>query len=252
MKKFIVFCSIAISALLFVAGASYASPITNGLIAEYEFSGNAGDATVYGASLTTDRFGNVNSAYDFDGNDYMQTTVNSNINPLSFSVWFRAETVGGEHSIVDSDVAGNYGHSLILGYWNGDSTLDVQYHNGYHDSAVTISPNGWCHAVVNYYSDKVELYINNTFYSFDNGNYVGAFDGSNFRFGRHNGNDPQWFDGQIDDIYFFNRALSANEVGVLYDYNPGQGDPVPEPATLLLFGLGMLSLAGISRKTVTD
>jgi hypothetical protein len=45
------------------------------LIASYSFSGNAtdesgngNDGIVYGATLTTDRFGNANSAYEFDGN----------------------------------------------------------------------------------------------------------------------------------------------------------------------------------------
>ena len=55
------------------SGAS-AVPITNGLVAAYEFNGNANDVSgngnngvVNGATLTADRFGNANSAYSFDG-----------------------------------------------------------------------------------------------------------------------------------------------------------------------------------------
>ena len=47
---------------------------TNGLVAWYPFNGNANDSsgngnhgTNNGATLTTDRFGNANSAYTFDG-----------------------------------------------------------------------------------------------------------------------------------------------------------------------------------------
>jgi hypothetical protein len=47
---------------------------TNGLIAWYPFNGNANDesgngnnGTVNGATLTSDRFGNVEKAYSFDG-----------------------------------------------------------------------------------------------------------------------------------------------------------------------------------------
>tara|TARA_B100000902_G_C26670287_1_gene602721 strand:- start:79 stop:306 length:228 start_codon:yes stop_codon:yes gene_type:complete len=47
---------------------------TNGLVGYWPFNGNANDesvntnnGTVNGATLTTDRFGNANSAYDFDG-----------------------------------------------------------------------------------------------------------------------------------------------------------------------------------------
>jgi hypothetical protein len=48
---------------------------TNGLVAYYPFNGNANDASgngnngvVNGATLTTDRFGDVGKAYSFDGN----------------------------------------------------------------------------------------------------------------------------------------------------------------------------------------
>jgi len=49
-------------------------PPTNGLVAWYPLNGNANDAsghgnhgTVNGATLISDRFGNTNSAYNFDG-----------------------------------------------------------------------------------------------------------------------------------------------------------------------------------------
>ncbi|MGK5093982.1 hypothetical protein WDW89_18465 [Deltaproteobacteria bacterium TL4] len=49
---------------------------TNGLVAYYPFNGNANDesgnwnnGTVNGATLTTDRHGNANKAYSFDGAD---------------------------------------------------------------------------------------------------------------------------------------------------------------------------------------
>ena len=48
--------------------------LDSGLVAHYPFNGNANDesgnanhGTVNGATLTTDRFGNANKAYSFDG-----------------------------------------------------------------------------------------------------------------------------------------------------------------------------------------
>lgn len=71
---------------------------TNGLIAEYLFNGNANDTSgqgndgiVNGSTLTTDRNGNANSAYIFDGvDDYIEIADHSSLDGmdgLTISVW---------------------------------------------------------------------------------------------------------------------------------------------------------------------
>ena len=59
---------------------------TNGLVAFWPFNGNANDASgngnngaVNGATLTTDRNGNANSAYNFDGAN-CSTRIDVNLN----------------------------------------------------------------------------------------------------------------------------------------------------------------------------
>lgn len=179
-------------------------------------SGNGNDATVYGATLTSDRFGNAESAYSFDGvNDYIQTPVDSNTLPISFSVWFKASSVSGERSIVDSDVFGQSGHSLIIGWWVGDGNLDIEYHNSGVNVDYAVAVDTWYHAVV-CFADSIWLYVD--------GAQVGpaveyptvTLDGDMFRFGRHNANDPQWFSGVIDDVRFFDEVLTADDVQDLY------------------------------------
>jgi hypothetical protein len=220
--------------LLLAAGGSTVAGINDGLVAYYPFNGNAIDesgngnhGTVYGTTLTTDRFGNEDSSYSFDGvDDYIQTPIDSNVLPLSFSVWFKADDVTKERSIVDSDVYQHWGHSLIIGYWNADGTLDVQYHNGYIDTQLAVSVNQWYHVVVNY-SNEIEVFVNGNLVKQQNYPVV-ALDGSNIRFGRHNSADPQWFDGKIDDIYIYNRTLSEDEIQQLYNQrfnvNPNHHD----------------------------
>lgn len=169
---------------------------------------------------TADRFGNPNGAMLFDGvDDYIQTNEDSNIKPLTFSLWFRADDISGEHSLVDSDESGKYGHSLIIGYDDPnnqndiarDGSLDVQYHNGFWDTGRKIEPGKWYHAFVTY-GDTMQLYLgteNEPMKLIAEQPYPTAsgFDGSKFRFGRHNAGDPQWFKGAIDDVRFYDKAL---------------------------------------------
>ena len=76
---------------------------TNGLVGWWPFNGNANDesgnnnnGTVNGATLTSDRFGNANKAYSFDGvNDfisYTQTPI-SNIDSVTLSFWLSPKSM---------------------------------------------------------------------------------------------------------------------------------------------------------------
>ena len=260
------FCA---SLLAICPAVSAQADLLTDLIAHYPLDGDVTDAsglgnnaTNFGATFTADRFGNADSALFCDGNDYVQTPQGSNFKPLSFSVWFRADNVSAERSIVDSDVAGAFGHSLMIGYQHvgfpigpaafpagseptcnpaplvpgscawGDGTLDVQFHSpagvsgGAHDTGESISAGQWYHAVVNYAAD-IEVFLN--------GNLVldipyadAPYDGSNFRLCRHNASDPQWFIGAIDDVRFFEASLTQSEVSQLFDGGDSDGDGVPD------------------------
>ena len=72
MRKTLIFVFIIFSTFVFAQVPSYAP--TNGLIGYWPFNGNANDVsgnakngTVTGATLTSDRFGSTNSAYNFSG-----------------------------------------------------------------------------------------------------------------------------------------------------------------------------------------
>ena len=75
MKRYLLlFIFLSVNASLVAQIPSYIP--TDGLVAWYPFNGNANDesgngnsGTVNGATLTTDKDGNENSAYSFDGSD---------------------------------------------------------------------------------------------------------------------------------------------------------------------------------------
>lgn len=72
---------------------------TNGLVGYWPFNGNSNDVSgnnlngvVNGAVITSDRFGNENSAYAFDGNSYIEIAPSPSINTanldaVSISIW---------------------------------------------------------------------------------------------------------------------------------------------------------------------
>ncbi|HBB32714.1 MAG TPA: hypothetical protein DDZ80_22090 [Cyanobacteria bacterium UBA8803] len=136
-------------------------------------------------------FNDPDPAASFDGiNDYVQTYLDSNLPELTIEAWFKSDVNWGERSIVDSDVSGHYGHSLIQGYWNGDSSLDVQHHDGQYDSPFNVQPGVWYHAVARFMSGNVDLHVNGTLIG--SKTFVQSTpDGDNFRIGRHNVFDPQ-------------------------------------------------------------
>jgi len=79
-----------ISLILCSSATIQAQVPTTGLISYWPFNGNANDVsgnnhngTVNGATLTTDRFGNTNKAYSFNGTN--NNIVVADANDLSFT-----------------------------------------------------------------------------------------------------------------------------------------------------------------------
>ena len=89
-----------------------------GLVAYYPFNGNAndesgngydGDTTGHAPTLTTDRFGNENSAFHFDGiNDYIEIPVlfDGDQDPISFIAWAMVPTAGSQNGTMFCETNG--------------------------------------------------------------------------------------------------------------------------------------------------
>ena len=95
--------------------------LTDGLVAYYPFDGNANDASgngnhgvVHGATPTTDRFGNANSAYGFNGDDcgYVEVPNSTGLQcitrAITISAWIRPSKWTGEYYDGDIWLLSNY------------------------------------------------------------------------------------------------------------------------------------------------
>ncbi|MFN8245888.1 MAG: MopE-related protein [Ferruginibacter sp.] len=196
-----------------------------GLVAYYPFSGNANDArgslngTVNGATLTTDRFGNANSAYSFDGVDDF-IGLNGSFNgyiELTISAWYKMTAASPDlQAIVSSDQSGKFVHTQISSA--GISNCAVYYDNN-NALLLNIPPpalNQWVHMALVVKSGNSKLYINGVEYSSSNADFS-FISGSNLlRIGSGYLNG-RFFNGSIDDIKIYNVALTPTQI--LQDFN---------------------------------
>jgi len=214
-----------------------------GLIAHYPFRGNANDASgnghhgiVYGATLTTDRFGNVNNAYSFDGiDDYIDVPYDSSFYPASFcaTVWVNITSLpdtglsyiltnSGDKHTPPYDPFRLRVDTLGQIYSRFEGDMDSVYIRLYSE---TLLNTGEWYFIATYYdhlSGKGALYINavkedstERFMTLDT-NSIGFMIGARQIY---NGNtsDDEFFDGSTDDIRLYNRALNDAEILFLYN-----------------------------------
>jgi len=221
---------------------------SNGNIAYDSANGNHG--TIYGATWTS---GIINGALNFDGlDDYVNVGDNPSLDfgdadSFSICAWIKySGTMDGErHSIV-----GKRNHDGNA--WQEGYGLWVTFNNLYfhiEDTSNTYvgifgstlaADNKWHHvaAVRNTTEDKLYLYIDGSFDATPvEDTTTNTLSGNEpLTIGRSHGDN--YFTGIIDDVRIYNHALSENEIREL----------IPEPATVLLLGLGGLTLR-IKRKT---
>jgi hypothetical protein len=222
--------------------AEYNASSNNGLIAYYPFTNNANDAvgsnngTVNGATLTTDRFGNANSAYAFDGiNDVVELNHAFNgFTEFTISAWVKlngANQANDLQAIVSSDASGKFAHlQTIPGtanncavYINGNSNVLID-----HPAPIL---NNWYQVTMVAKSGANKMYINGaevfsdatTFSNISNTNLLRI--GSGYLNGR-------FFKGAIDEVKIYNSALTAAQV------QAELGSSLPKPLAFFSGGTG--------------
>jgi uncharacterized protein (TIGR03437 family) len=217
----------------------------NGLIAFYPFTGNANDVsgsnangTVSGAVLTADRFGKSNQSYSFDGLDdhiaignpaAVQTTTkvtvagwvninefksNQSLMAIITKIYFDPNAGGNPAKgyWLRQDFYGNGTPSFAVALYSATGTYSGMYVGG--NEALTTGT--WMFIAMTINDMQLKVYKNGTLTN-DVTNSVNLVDGTqgDLMIGTYGGGFK--FDGLIDDVTIYNRALSDNEVQQLYE-----------------------------------
>ena len=218
--------------LFFVSLNAYSQPpsyvASNSLIGWWPFNGNANDESgnsnngnVNGANLATDRFGNSNSAYQFNGlSSYIDGSISglTSLDETTLSIWILSEGDAGGQPYDLFFQLGNYGsHTFAYAYNYSGTNLDL-HSNCFNNPYPSLNINHqWHHIVIVDGSSSASVYIDGVLYFTWNAQQgPGCYYGSNtFLIG--GGADNQYTTGYLDDVGFWDRALTVCEIQDLYN-----------------------------------
>ncbi|MBU3681458.1 MAG: T9SS type A sorting domain-containing protein [Flavobacterium sp.] len=214
--------------------------LTQGLVGYWPFCGNANDdsgngnnGVVNGATLTTDRFGNANSAYNYDGNNYITIPSLNQNNDWSISFWF--------NSLNQSNFGLQYPLGLGCSSISTFSTPGFGINGGVQQSpcnalllnkmlltdaatectsniwtSSTFQQQAWYNVVINKTGNTYTIFINGQNSASGNLSDINL---DNITLGSRCNYNWLKFVGKIDDLGVWNRALTPNEVTQLYNQN---------------------------------
>ena len=217
---------------------------TSGLVGWWPFNGNANDesgngnnGTVNGALLVQDRYFNNNSAYSFDGiNDFIVISnilLNGGYQSYSISYWYNKTvpfSVPPPETIINDRISGTSGFKYVS---NNNSVNTLQFASASQNissqtsSISPISPlvhtnSSWFNIIftLNASNNNAKIYVNgvlddstqfnpNNWPTNNASTYIGA---APLAIG-----DEQWYNGKLDDIGIWNRAITQQEITELYN-----------------------------------
>jgi len=182
------------------------------------------DGTIYGATFVADRKGKANKAMSFDGSDdYIDCGNDESLDltgDFSIELWIKSSSTIAGTLFNKNYISDGY----FLTYLNFPDTGKVAFYAGSGDVELdsvesNLNNNTWRHLVFQVDGTTQKIYIDGTL---DNSRekVSGEAEDTNFFIGSRGGT-WRFFNGLIDDVHIYNRALSVEEIKLLYEsYNP--------------------------------
>jgi len=201
--------------------------LSTDLTAYYPLDGSAEDVSGNGYDIDGDvsyTSGQVGQAASFDGNgDFLSADPNPSVSgSFTLSVWLRGAGFGHtSYPLAASKWQAGQNRDYLIGHHGPQGRLYAQFNREPDGNKTTLfgpSPaiDTWYHCVLTYDAASQEgtFYVDGT--TVDSG--IGPFNdtASTFVIGSKDGGGNPW-NGLVDDVRVYSRALSPSEVQSLYD-----------------------------------
>lgn len=184
-------------------------------------SGNGNDAIVHNAQLTSDRFGNPDSAYEFGFFHYLYVPYNNSLdirNGITMSAWiYLSSTTSGWQPLFYKDESSRTPSPYAMFIKNHKITY-LHNEDDYYSSLIVPSQE-WVHVAVVWDGTFIKYYLNGqkdthqdyepTILTVSNGNLFIGYNPTG---------TGTYYNGYMDDIRLYNRALTDQEIDDLYNF----------------------------------
>lgn len=217
--------------------------LSSGLNAYYKFSGNFRDSSgkghhgnaQNGVNFTKDRWGNANSAANFDGvDDWVSIASTGNItakSKLTMCFHYKSTSTNGQVLLSKSEFynnASNRQFQVGINYktWGGDGVMlstdhDLSCSNitfSHYSFSKAVLDTNWHCVIVSFDSSYKKIYVDGILLARDtvkltaNNFSLDSCSGDLLKLGVWWDYDPQWFKGQMDEIRIYKRILNPEEL----------------------------------------
>lgn len=203
-------------------------PSTN-LVAWYSFDNNANDLSGNGNNLTNtnavataDRFGQPNSAYQFNGTAYLtKSSISQTFNltgVYTFSFWGKKDVAGTGIAMM----SGNTSTNNFVWLFQGDASNIFRFGTNKQGSSWTwldapvVTVNQWEHYVGVYNNKVMKLYKNGAYIGTVTNNYTSVSQSAMPLWIGRGAGTSNFYQGALDDIGIWNRELTVSEIQQLY------------------------------------
>lgn len=194
-----------------------------GLIAYFPFNGNSNDgsgngnngtASTTGLNVVANRFGKTNSAYEFDGGYITIPSFGTSNTNFTISAWVYQDsnlgTVLGDRTILAKAGSGReYVMKLQNQYANAHFYTNTYFHT---TSDITMPTDAWFNYILKVEGTTWKLYKDGVLIKTVSHASSNPWGTNNVVIGALTGTGTESFNGKIDDILFYNRALTDIEI----------------------------------------